>query len=407
MHKQYITKLLKLQGKNIIFDEKLTNISGNTLSIYISKKVVECECPSCKSKTKRIHDYRIQKIKHIPISGYITFLYLKKARLLCTHCGKKFYMNYNDIVNPRFRCSNELFNNIISNLQNTSMNIKDVANFNNVSTGVVSRYLYLFSYFMQWETITTLPKHIGIDEFKGNCDKSKYLFHIFDLDTNKTVTILKSRKYDDLIKFFDSIQNRNDVELVTMDLYDTFRNAIKAKLKNAIIVADRFHYTRVVSNALDDFRLNLWRNSHGVEKKYFKNLKLALLKDAETVKPTNVLKHEEKLNYAFELSGDLKYAYQLYQSFLRIKDADSYSEKTKRFSDFISDALSSTLTTFKSAAQTLLKWNKEILNSFNTTYTNSSTEGKNNKIKVIKRSGYGYRKLSTLRNLVLLKDCKV
>lgn len=287
------------------------------------------------------------------------------------------------------------------------MNIKDVANFNNVSTGVVSRYLYLFAYLMQWETITTLPKHIGIDEFKGNCDKSKYLFHIFDLDTSKTVTVLKSRKYDDLIKFFDSIQNRNDVELVTMDLYDTFRNAIKAKLKNAIIVADRFHYTRVVSNALDDFRLNLWRNSHGAEKKYFKNLKLALLKDAETVKPTNLLKHEEKLNYAFELSGDLKYAYQLYQSFLRIKDADSYSEKTKRFRDFISDALSSTLTTFKSAAETLLKWNKEILNSFNTTYTNSSTEGKNNKIKVIKRSGYGYRKLSTLRNLVLLKDCKV
>ena len=316
-------------------------------------------------------------------------------------------MNYNDIVNPKFRCSNELFNNIISNLQNTSMNIKDVANFNNVSTGVVSRYLYFFAFFMQWDTITTLPKHIGIDEFKGNCDKSKYLFHIYDLDTNKTVTILKSRKFDDLIKFFDSIQNKNDVELVTMDLYDTFRNAIKAKLKNAIIVADRFHYTRIVSNALDAFRLNLWRNTYGTEKKYFKNLKLALLKDSETLKPTNILKHEEKLNYAFELSGDLKYAYQLYQSFLRIKDAVSYTEKTKRFRDWISDALSSTLNTFKSAAETLLKWHKEILNSFNTTYTNSSTEGKNNKIKVIKRSGYGYRKLSTLRNLVLLKDCKV
>lgn len=407
MHKQYIIKLLKLQGKNIIFNEKLTNISGNTLSIYISKKVVECECPSCKSKTKRIHDYRTQKIKHNPINGYNTFLYLKKARLLCTNCGKKFYMNYNDIVNPKFRCSNELFNNIISNLQNTSMTIKDVAKLNNVSTGVVSRYLYFFAYLMQWNHVTTLPKHIGIDEFKGNCDKSKYLFHIYDLDTNKTVTILKSRKYDDLIKFFDSIQNRNDVELVTMDLYDTFRNAVKAKLKKAIIVADRFHYTRIVSNALDNFRLNLWRNTSGAEKKYFKNLKLALLKDSETVKPTNVLKHEERLNYAFELSGDLKYAYQLYQSFLRIKDADSYGEKTKRFRDWLSDALSSTLNPFKSAAETLLKWNKEILNSFNTTYTNSSTEGKNNKIKVIKRSGYGYRKLSTLRNLILLKDCKV
>ena len=30
---------------------------------------------------------------------------------------------------------------------------------------------------------------------------------------------------------------RNDIELVTMDLYDPFRNAVKAKLKKATIVA--------------------------------------------------------------------------------------------------------------------------------------------------------------------------
>lgn len=407
MHKNYIKKLLNLQGKNIILDEKLTNISENTLSIYISKKITECVCPSCNSKTKKIHDHRIQKIKHSPVNGYITYLYLKKTRLFCTNCGKKFYMNYNDIVNPRFRCSNELFNNIINNLQNTSMTITDVAKMNNVSTGIVSRYLLFFAYLMQWENITKLPKHIGIDEFKGNCDNSKYLFHIYNLDNGKTVTILRTRKYSDLIKFFDSIENRNEVELVTMDLYDTFRNVVKAKLKKAIIVADRFHYTRIVANALDELRLNIWRNTKGSEKKYFKGLKLNLLKDIEKVKPGNLLKHEEKLNYAFELSGDLRYGYQLYQSFLRIKEANCYQEKVKYFKDWLSDASSSTLKTFKSASETLLRWNKEILNSFNTSYTNSSTEGKNNKIKVIKRNGYGFRKLSTLRNLIMLKDCKV
>ncbi len=407
MQKNYIKKLLKIQEGNLILDEKLTNISDNILSIYVSKKVTECVCPSCKHKTKRIHDHRIQKIKHNPINGYETYLYLKKTRLLCTHCGKKFYMNYNNIVNPKFRCSNQLFDNIISNLQNTSMNIKDVAKMNNVSPGVVTRYLFFFAYLMQWENITTLPKHIGIDEFKGNCDKSKYLFHIYDLDTSKTVTILRTRKYSDLINFFNSIENRNEVELVTTDLYDTFKNAIKAKLKHATIVADRFHYTRIVANALDELRLSIWRNTKGDEKKYFKGLKLTLLKDIEKVKPENLLKHEEKLNYSFEISGDLKYGYQLYQSFLRIKDANSYEEKAGLFKDWLSDALSSTLKTFESAAKTLLKWNKEILNSFNTNYTNSATEGKNNKIKVIKRLGFGYRKLSTLRNLILLKDCKI
>lgn len=407
MHKHDIIKLLNLQAKDLIFNEKLTNISGNTLSIYISKKVKEHECPCCKCKTKRIHDHRTQIIKHTQINGYKTFLYLKKTRLLCTNCGKKFYMNYSDIVTPKFRCSNALFDNIISSLQNTFMTIKDAAKANNVSHGVVSRYLNFFAYLMQWENISTLPKHIGIDEFKGNCDNSKYLFHIYDLDTGKTVNILKTRKYADLIDFFNSIQNRNEVELVTMDLYDTFRNVVKAKLKKAVIVADRFHYTRIVANALDDIRLDIWRNTKGVEKKYFKGLKLNLLKDLNNIKPQNLLKHEEKLNYAFEFNPKLKSAYQLYQSFLQIKTANSYDEKVKLFNDWIEDALTSTLKPFKSAAETLLKWNKEILNSFKTSYTNSSTEGKNNKIKVIKRLGFGYRNLRTFKNLIMLKDCKV
>lgn len=316
-------------------------------------------------------------------------------------------MDYSDIVNPKFRCSNQLFFSIINDIQNTSMTLSQVARNNNVSFGVVVRYLYFFSFLMQWENIHTLPKHIGIDEFKGNCNGSKYLLHIFDLDTGKTVTILRTRKYDDLINFFNTIDNRNDVELVTMDLYDSFRNAVKAKFKNATIVADRFHYTRIVANALDNFRLDLWHNSKDIEKKYFKNLKLSLLKNIEKVNSDYLLKHEEKLNYAFEINGDLKYAYQLYQSFLRINDADSYDEKVKLFNDFISDCLSSTLKTFNSAANTLLKWNKEILNSFNTHYTNSATEGKNNKIKVIKRISYGFRNLSTLKNIVMLRDCKI
>ena len=396
-----------MQAKDLIFDLKSTNISGNTLSIYISKKVRVHECPRCKCKTKRIHDHRTQVIKHAPINGYETFLHLKKTRLRCTNCGKRFDMDYSDIVNPKFRCSNELFNNIILSLQNSSMTIKDAAKANNVSHGVVSRYLYFFAYLMQWENISTLPKHIGIDEFKGNCDKSKYLFHVYDLDTGKTVTILKTRKYADLIDFFNSIQNRNEVELVTMDLYDTFRNAVKAKLKKAVIVADRFHYTRIVANALDDFRLNIWRTAKGVEKKYFKGIKLTLLKNLQNVKPELLLKYEERLNHSFEVSPTLKLAHQLYQSFLQIKDANSYHEKVKLFNDWIEDALTSTLDPFKSAAETLLNWNKEILNSFKTSYTNSSTEGKNNKIKVIKRLGYGYRKLSTLKNLIMLRDCKV
>lgn len=145
-----------------------------------------------------------------------------------------------------------------------------IAAMNHVSPGVATRYLNLFAHFMQWNNVSTLPKHIGIDEFKGNCEGSKYLFHIYDLDSGNTIHILKIRRYYDIVDFFDSISNRYEVELITMYLYDSFRNAVKTKLKNAIIVADRFHYTRIISNALDALRLKIWRNTKGHEKNILK-----------------------------------------------------------------------------------------------------------------------------------------
>lgn len=399
-------KLLKLQGKRIKIYKEIIDTQNNTATFYISKKVIETPCPCCGTLTKRIHDHREQRIKHAPINGFKTFLILKKTRLVCTNCDKRFYMDYSDIVNPRFRSSNVLFNKIIDDLK-LSCSFKDIAEMNHVSIGVVIRYLFFFSFLMQWQNVTTLPKHIGIDEFKGNCDGSKYLFHIYDLDTKETIKILKTRDFSTIVNFFNNITNRNDVELVTMDLYSPFRNAVKAKLKNAIIVADRFHYTRIVAQALDSLRLEIWRNAKGVEKKYLKHLKKILLKDIESVSQDDILKFEEKLNSAFEFSGELKYGYQLYQSFLRIKDADTYEEKCKLFIDWLSDAESSTIPEFKSAAETLLEWNKEILNSFKYQYTNSSTEGKNNKIKVIKRIGFGFRNLINFENRIKVRDANV
>lgn len=407
MHKNNIIKLLNLQVKSLNLKDFFIEFVNNSLIIHISKKISQHECPCCKSKTTKIHDHRLQKIKHHKINGFPTFIYLKKTRLECKNCGKSFYMDYSDIVNYRFRCSNLLFIAIINDIQSTSMTIKDIALKHNVSPGVVVRYIHIFAHLMNWNNITSLPEHIGIDEFKGNCNHSKYLLHIYNLDTKETITVLKSRKFSDLIDFFNSIDNRNNVKIVTMDLYNTFKHAVNSKLKKSIIVADRFHYTRVVANALDKFRLSLWHNSKNDEKKFFKNIKLALLKDATLIPKDKIIEHDAKLNKAFEFSGDLKYAYQLYQSFLRIKDGSSYEEKAKLFKDWLSDALGSTLEPFRSAAKTLLQWHKEILNSFKTSYTNSSTEGKNNKIKVIKRNAFGFRNLDNLKYIIKLRDCKI
>ena len=52
-------------------------------------------------------------------------------------------------------------------------------------------------------------------------------------------------------------------------------------------------------------------------------------------------------------------------------------------------------------------WRNEILNYFDRRITNGFVEGKNNRIKVIKRMAYGYRNIENLRRRILLANNEI
>lgn len=154
------------------------------------------------------------------------------------------------------------------------MNVKDIIkNYNgNVGEEITSSYTNKYSY------SKVLPQHIGIDEFKGNCNHTKYLFHVFDLDTHETIDIVNGKSYDVLENYFSKIENKSNVKIVSMDMCKLFKRIVKDKFPKASIVANCFHFTRSVMNCLDELRLNIWRKAKGKERKYLKYLKTSLMK---------------------------------------------------------------------------------------------------------------------------------
>ena len=79
-------ELIGLQGliiKKIEANEKEIHIHGE-----LERKTHIC--PDCGAETDKIHDYRIQVIKDIPIYNKNAFIFLKKRRYRC-QCGKRFY----------------------------------------------------------------------------------------------------------------------------------------------------------------------------------------------------------------------------------------------------------------------------------------------------------------------------
>ncbi len=393
MQKNNIIKLLGIQGVLV----KKIKESENSLEINIETKRKIQQCPSCKYLTNKVHDYRIQKIQHISIGKRLTFLNLNKRRYCCHHCGKKFYEDYS-FIQRYFRKSNTVFENVCEDLK-TLKNFKTIAKDNNISIPTVVRYMHYNFYFSNKHNFD-LPERIGIDEFKGNCGDEKYQFHIFDLDTRKTIDIVKSRKYDDLEAYFSSfsLEQRCRVKVISMDLYSPFKRIIKDKFYHSTIVADTFHFTKLVMQALDELRLNLWRNTTGKEKKYFKYIKLSLAKDISKVKE----KEAEKLLYAFDFSPILKYAYHLKQQFLDIKKLSSFEEKENAFRKWLDDAECSTIKEFKKPVKTLRQWHEYISNSFRLKLSNGPVEGKNNLIKTLKRISFGFRNLTNFKERIIL-----
>ena len=85
LNQDYTAKLLNLE------DVIITNVENisEELHIFIELPRKAHTCPVCGSVTDRVHDYRMQTIKDVPLARN-TFLHLRKRRYRCD-CGKRFF----------------------------------------------------------------------------------------------------------------------------------------------------------------------------------------------------------------------------------------------------------------------------------------------------------------------------
>ena len=70
-----------------------------------------------------------------------------------------------------------------------------------------------------------LPKVLGIDEFKGNCDGQKHHVQLTDIANHNTLDILFCRKKLFLHSNFDrySRQERSNVKYLVIDMWDDYK----------------------------------------------------------------------------------------------------------------------------------------------------------------------------------------
>ncbi len=202
----------------------------------------------------------------------------------------------------------------------------------------------------------------------------------------------------------------DSIEEVSIDLWKGYKNLVTELMPKAQVVADRFHVMAQINKELDIQRKKEKRkvedlikaaNTREEKAKYekvlegFKKSKYVLLKNEKDLSE----EQESKLIQVKEVSSNLKRMHELKEEIRNIFE-QSNNWLTGLFK--LGRWLASAKKYFPYSQSTIIRWLDEIVAYFDHRTTSGVVEGINNKLKLIKRSAYGFRNFENYRIRCLL-----
>jgi transposase len=244
------------------------------------------------------------------------------------------------------------------------------------------------------------PQILGVDEISNKKGHKQYLLVISDLQRNCVIEVLPNRLKDTLVDWLYTlpIWVREEIKVVSMDLWTPYRLAVQEALPHAEIVADRYHVTKNLNDVLDKARRAIQKHLPKDVASKLKGLRWVLLKNQDDLDDEG----KQKLQAVYELSPLLRQLHQLKERFRNIFEHITDRKQAERFLQaWVCEVKQFGCDKLLKFVKTLENWWNPILNYFNERITNGAVEGLNNRIKLIKRRAYGYRNVTNFRNRVV------
>lgn len=250
-----------------------------------------------------------------------------------------------------------------------------------------------------WKTPDETPKGIGVDEFKLH-DGHKYATIILSMETGHVLYLAKGKKKQVIYDFIDFVGEdwMDNVEAVCCDMNSDYQEAFEERCTHIQCVFDYFHIKKnlnekVISEIRKDEQARLKREGKEEEAKRLKKTKFILASSRSTLekkdskngtatlaKYESLLKGNELLCVADIVKEKLTYAYTL----------SCECTMAKEIKDIIDICNSTKNRHFLWFARLLDNHFEGIIAHATYRVSSGKVGGMNNKIKTIRRQGYGY-----------------
>ena len=385
-----LDKFLNLKGTSIQGYLHLENIG---IVGRIESKNKKAICPHCGLESDKLHQNHRYLVKDLPISGQPVYLQVNRRQFKCNNCRKPFSEEL-DFVASKRTYTKRLAENILEQLKEGD--ILNVSRRNDVTEEEIQRMIEDIAEEITEPDLSKL-KRLGIDEIALVKGQKNYCAVLVNLDTGKLIAILEKRTQEELKKTLTGWGKEvlEQIEEVSIDLWLSYKNLVKELMPSAEVVADRFHVMKQINQELDEQRRAEKRAVEAPKNKkqkaekeakleVLKRSKYSLLKNEEDLTETQKIKLEAiKENFQ-----NLKKMQELKEEFRKIYET---SENPTEGMLSISEWLAKSSSVFTKSCQTIRNWFGEIISYFERRTTNGVVEGINNKLKLIKRRGYGLR----------------
>jgi len=386
--------------------KKVERRKNGEYHIYVSCTATSTSCHKCgKVITKTHGQCKETVIEHMPILDDKVFIHVKWPRFFCTDCDDhpttSFHPDWLNDTGDMTKswenwCLRSLINSTVKDtaikLETTEEKIQGIVN-RNISTN------------FDWEKHK--PTRIGIDEIALRKGHGQYLTIISDISKGtriKVITVLNGRTKEDVVPFLKTIPSQILLksESICVDMGAGFLSSIKEVIDNDaifndIVTIDRFHVAKLVGKAVDDERKIITRE---LKKEHsddddtldiIKNNMWPFRHHFDDLSPDQ----QTKLDALFALSPYLEKCYEFREELYLIFQSD-YSKDTARseIKNWCLRAMECSQNgrkPFEAFIKTYDRFEENILNYFETRASSGPVEGLNNKIKMAKRRGFGFR----------------
>ena len=350
-------------------------------------------CPQCGGTSLYRHGSQPQKYVDVPIRGKPVVVHLDRRRYRCTACGKTLFASLPDIDAKRLAtvrfvryterlCLKRTFAELSRELGVDDKTVRHIFD------DYVAR--------LESSLPRVTPEIMGIDELKI---VGQYRAMITNVSEQTLYDMLPTRNKADLNAYFRTFPDKHKVKVVTMDLWNVYRQVIEHHFPKQMIVADRWHVVRMANDAVERVRKDIRRTLSRSDRLRLKDDRFVLLarERSLTTEQRALLKDWE------QRYPRLVRAYEVKEAFHALYEQRDRGTAETAAAQWLSSLTSDMALAFRETAVALKNWQQQIFNYYDCRISNAYTESINRLGKDMNRMGRGYS-FEVIRARLLFED---